>query len=201
MLDYEHKYESRGYKIIAGVDEAGRGPLAGPVVSAAVILKSYDFENRIDDSKRLTPGQREKAAVEIREKAFISLGIVNEKVIDKINILEATRLSMVKALSFLRPQPDFVLIDGNTPLALSLPSQTTIGGDAKSLSIACASIIAKVTRDRIMSLYHGKWPEYGFRQHKGYGTKGHLEALRTRGPSPIHRQSFHCHGLESYEQV
>lgn len=190
MLDYEHKFESQGYKIIAGVDEAGRGPLAGPVVSSAVILKSYNFENRIDDSKRLTPHQREKAAVEIREKAFVSLGIVNEKIIDEINILEATRLSMKKALSFLCPQPDFILIDGNMSLALTLPSQTIIGGDAKSLSIACASIIAKVTRDRIMSLYHSKWPEYGFKQHKGYGTKGHLEALRKRGPSPIHRLSF-----------
>lgn len=191
MLSYERKLVQQGYRLIAGVDEAGRGPLAGPVVSSAVILRSYDFENRIDDSKRLTPHQREKAAVEIREKAFVSLGIVNEKIIDEINILEATRLSMKKALSFLCPQPDFILIDGNMPLALTLPSQTIIGGDAKSLSIACASIIAKVTRDRIMSLYHSKWPEYGFMQHKGYGTKGHLEILRTIGPSPIHRVSFH----------
>ena len=191
MLAYEQKLWKRGYKLIAGVDEAGRGPLAGPVVSAAVILKDCNFQNRIDDSKLLSPPQREKAFAEIKEKALVSIGIVNEKIIDRINILEATRLSMKKALSFLRPQPDFVIIDGNFPLdKIDMPSESIVGGDAKSLSIACASIVAKVTRDRIMVVYHNLWPEYEFSRHKGYGTKRHLEILRKSGPSPIQRLSF-----------
>ena len=191
MLAYEQKLWKQGYKHIAGVDEAGRGPLAGPVVSAAVILKDCSFHNRIDDSKLLSRPQREKAFAEIKEKAFVSIGIVNEKIIDRINILEATRLSMKKALSFLRPQPDFVIIDGNFPLDnIDMPSESIVGGDAKSLSIACASIVAKVTRDRIMVIYHNLWPEYEFARHKGYGTKRHLEILRKSGPSPIQRLSF-----------
>ena len=191
MLAYEQKLWKRGYKLIAGVDEAGRGPLAGPVVSAAVILKDCNFQNRIDDSKLLSPPQREKAFAEIKEKALVSIGIVNEKIIDRINILEATRLSMKKALSFLRTQPDFVIIDGNFPLdKIDMPSESIVGGDAKSLSIACASIVAKVTRDRIMVVYHNLWPEYEFSRHKGYGTKRHLEILRKSGPSPIQRLSF-----------
>lgn len=165
--------------------------MAGPVVSAVVILKSKRFKNRIDDSKVLTARQRENAFFEIKEKAYVSLAVISEKLIDKINILEATRLSMQRAISFLRPQPDFVLIDGNVPLDIGCPFKNIIDGDAKSLSIACASIVAKVTRDRIMVSYHKKWPEYGFREHKGYGTKSHLEALRKLGPSPIHRMSFH----------
>lgn len=191
MLYYERRFASKGYKLIAGVDEAGRGPLAGPVVSAAVILKVKRFKNRIDDSKALTALERENAFFEIKKKAYVSLAVINEKLIDKINILEATRLSMRRAIYFLRPQPDFVLIDGNAPLDIDCPFKNIIGGDAKSLSIACASIVAKVTRDRIMVSYHKKWPEYGFREHKGYGTKSHLEALRKLGPSPIHRMSFH----------
>lgn len=190
MLYYERKFASKGYKLIAGTDEAGRGPLAGPVVSAAVILKTKRFQNRIDDSKLLTPSQRENAFLEIEEKAYLSLSIINEKVIDRINILEATKLSMQRAISSLRPHPDFVLIDGNAPLDIDSPFKNIINGDAKSLSIACASIVAKVTRDRIMVVYHKKWPEYGFREHKGYGTKSHLEVLRKLGPSPIHRLTF-----------
>lgn len=191
MLSYEHKFSQKGYRKIAGVDEAGRGPLAGPVVSAAVILKCLKFENRIDDSKRLSPLQREKAAFEIRQKAWVCVGIVSEKIIDAINILEATRLSMQKAVSFLQPQPDFVLVDGNMPLESALPSLSIVDGDAKCLSIACASIIAKVCRDRIMVSYHSRWPAYQFAKHKGYGTKEHLGILRTIGPCPIHRKSFH----------
>ena len=191
FLAYERRLWDKGYKLIAGVDEAGRGPLAGPVVSAAVILKDCNFHNRIDDSKALSPLQREKAFAEIKEKAFVSLGIVNEKIIDRINILEAARLSMKRALSFLRPQPDFVIIDGNFTLdKLNIPSQSIVSGDAKSLSIACASIAAKVTRDRIMTIYHNLWPEYEFARHKGYGTKRHLEILRRIGPSPIQRLTF-----------
>ena len=190
MFYYERKFKRLGFSLIAGVDEAGRGPLAGPVVSAAVILKSYHFKNRIDDSKALSPLERQKAYPEIKEKAFIALGIINEKIVDKINILEATRLSMKRAIGFLDPAPEFVLIDGNTGLDINIPFQTIIKGDAKSLSIACASIIAKVTRDRIMSIYDNLWPEYGFAKHKGYGTESHRQVLDKIGPSPIHRLTF-----------
>lgn len=190
MLYYEHRFLKKGYKLIAGVDEAGRGPLAGPVVSAAVILKTSSFKNRIDDSKLLSAIQREKAACEIRENGFVAVGIVSEKIIDKINILQATRLSMKKAVNFLNPKPDFVLIDGNVPLDIDIGSRNIIDGDAKSLSIACASIIAKVTRDRIMSIYHNLWPAYEFIKHKGYGTANHIEILNRIGPSPIHRLTF-----------
>ncbi len=195
MLEYEQECAKRGYSLIAGVDEAGRGPLAGPVVSAAIILKQRDFECRIDDSKLLSPLQRERAAAEIRQKAYVSVGIVSEKIIDAVNILEATLLSMQKAILFLSPKPDFVLVDGNMTLQVNIPFESIVDGDAKILSVACASIIAKVTRDRIMAIYHKRWPEYGFLKHKGYGTKGHLDALRKFGPSPIQRHSFH------YEQV
>lgn len=190
MLCYEHKFLKKEYKLVAGVDEAGRGPLAGPVVSAAVILKSRVFKNRIDDSKLLSAVQREKAALEIKEKAFVAVGIVSEKIIDEINILEATRLSMKKAINFLNPKPEFVLIDGNVPLDIDIGFENIIDGDAKCFSIACASIIAKVTRDRIMSLYHKLWPAYEFKKHKGYGTKEHIGILNKIGPSPIHRLSF-----------
>ena len=190
MLDYERKFKLQGYKAIAGLDEAGRGPLAGPVVSAAVILRRMDFESRIDDSKVLSESQREKAYQEIKEKAWVAIGIVGEKVIDEINILEATLLSMRRAVAFLKPHPDFVLVDGNMSLGLDIPCESIVAGDKKILSIACASIVAKVTRDRIMSVYHRKYPEYGFSRHKGYGTKAHLEALVRMGPSPIHRMSF-----------
>lgn len=191
MLYYERKFARKGYALIAGIDEVGRGPLAGPVVSCALVLRETVFENRIDDSKALTARQRQKAYEEIKGKAYFALGIVGEKVIDEINILEATRLSMQKALSFLNPMPQAALIDGNVPLDIAIPFENVIGGDAKSLSIACASIVAKVSRDRIMTVYHKRWPEYGFQEHKGYGTKGHLDALRRIGPCPIHRLTFH----------
>ncbi|MEK6567377.1 MAG: ribonuclease HII [Candidatus Omnitrophota bacterium] len=190
MLAYEQRLESQGYKAIAGVDEAGRGPLAGPVVSAAVILRQRNFKNRVDDSKVLSESQREKAYQEIKEKAWVAVGVVGEKVIDEINILEATLLSMRRAVAFLNPHPDFVLVDGNMSLGFNIPYESVVGGDKKILSIACASIIAKVTRDRIMSIYHRKYPGYGFSRHKGYGTKSHFEALKRIGPSPIHRMSF-----------
>lgn len=192
MLYYERKFTCRGYSRIAGVDEAGRGPLAGPVVSAAVILKSRRFKNRIDDSKILTPLQRDSAYREIIGKAFFAVAIVNEKIIDKINILRAAILSMQKAIAGLSVQPDFVLVDGNVPLPIDIPFKNIIDGDSRSLSIACASIVAKVTRDRIMSIYHRRWPEYNFLEHKGYGTREHRDILRKIGPSPIHRLSFHC---------
>lgn len=191
MLYYERKFSQKGYNLIAGVDEAGRGPLAGPVVSAAVILRSTKFENRIDDSKVLSADMRQKAYTEISQKAYVSVGIVSQNIIDNINILEATRLSMKRAVAFLRPSPHFVLVDGNIKLDIDIPYAAIVKGDAKSLSIACASIIAKVTRDRIMSIYHKFMPEYNFSKHKGYGTQEHLAILKRIGPSPIHRWSFH----------
>lgn len=190
MLYYERKFAKKGYSLIAGVDEAGRGPLAGPVVSAAVILKSSCFENRINDSKVLTARQRENAYREITAKSFFAVGIVNHRVIDKINILQATLLSMRKAIERLTPGPDLVLVDGNVPLDIDIDCENIIGGDSRSLSIACASIIAKVTRDRIMSGFHRIWPEYNFLSHKGYGTKEHRDILKAIGPSPIQRLSF-----------
>lgn len=190
MLYYERKFTQRGYSLIAGVDEAGRGPLAGPVVSAAVILRSIRFENRINDSKILSASERENAYREIMDKSFFAIGIVNHRVIDKINILQAALLSMRKAIERLSPAPDLVLVDGNVPLSIRIPSENIIGGDGKSLSIACASIVAKVTRDRIMAGFHRIWPEYNYISHKGYGTKEHRDILKAIGPSPIQRLSF-----------
>lgn len=190
MLYYERAFAKKGYLLIAGVDEAGRGPLAGPVVSAAVILKSIRFENRVNDSKILSASERENAYREITDKSFFAVGMVNHRVIDKINILQAALLSMRKAIERISPAPDLVLVDGNVPLSISIPCENIIGGDGKSLSIACASIVAKVTRDRIMAGFHKIWPEYNFLSHKGYGTKEHRGILKAIGPSPIHRLSF-----------
>lgn len=190
MLYYERAFTKKGYSLIAGVDEAGRGPLAGPVVSAAVILKCSRFENRVNDSKILSASEREIAYREITDKSFFAVGIVNHRIIDKINILQAALLSMRKAIERISPVPDLVLVDGNVPLSISIPCENIIGGDGKSLSIACASIVAKVTRDRIMAGFHKIWPEYNFLSHKGYGTKEHRGILKAIGPSPIHRLSF-----------
>jgi len=198
-LYYENKLKNQGYDLIIGVDEAGRGPLAGPVVAAAVALKKSTFKNCIDDSKKLTCLQRESAFPEIIDKSVFGIGIVNEKIIDDINILEATRMAMVKSILVLvkKIKPSkaklriHILIDGNIKLDVDFPFTSIIKGDAKSRSIASASILAKVTRDRIMSLYHRKYPEYGFQQHKGYPTKTHRIALKRFGPSAIHRLTFY----------
>lgn len=191
MLYHERKLIRQGKKNIAGIDEAGRGPLAGPVVAAAVILKEFRFKNRIDDSKKLTRISREKAFAEIIGKAHIGIGIVGEKEIDSINILKATLKAMQMAVSDLRRTPDHVLIDGiSTPPGISCPKTLIINGESHSLSIACASIIAKVTRDFIMAYYDSLYPEYGFGRHKGYGTKMHYGALDVYGPSPVHRRTF-----------
>jgi ribonuclease HII len=197
MLYYERKLKSAGFDLIIGVDEAGRGPLAGPVVAAAVNLPAYRFKNHIDDSKKLTPLQREKAFLEIREKAVFGLGIISEKIIDRLNILVATRIAMQKAiaqlLGKLGPEEQrriHVLIDGNMGLKTNLPITYIIKGDSKSKSIACASILAKVTRDRLMSLYDRIFPQYGFLRHKGYPTLSHRRAIKRFGPSLIHRNTF-----------
>ena len=176
--------------MIAGVDEAGRGPLAGPVVAGAVILKRFSFKATIDNSKKLSEKKRESAYREIFKKALVGIGIVDEKVIDKINIYQATRLAMKRAIRALGAVPEYILVDGNMRLDIPHPQKQIIGGDAKSISIAAASIIAKVTRDRIMCEYDLAYPSYGFKYHKGYPTARHKKALLRYGPSPIHRYSY-----------
>jgi ribonuclease HII len=188
---HERNLSRSGYSSIAGVDEAGRGPLAGPVVAGAVIIRNFKFKERIDDSKKLTAKKREKAYREILSKAIVGVGIVNEKTIDDINIYQATKKAMRIAISKLEIPPDYVIVDGNMRIATECPIKCIIGGDSKSFSIAAASIVAKVTRDRLMVKYDKVYPQYGFARHKGYGTKAHIKALNNHGPSPIHRNTFH----------
>lgn len=190
LLIQEKSLNSSGYRSIAGVDEAGRGPLAGPVVAAAVILKTFSFKERVDDSKKLSAKKREKAYSEIIKKSVFGVGIVDEKTIDKINIYQATKKAMQAALANLENDPEYVIVDGNMKLSTRCPIKCIPSGDSKSMSIAAASIIAKVTRDKIMSEYDAVYPQYGFARHKGYGTKLHMDALKKHGPSPIHRFSF-----------
>lgn len=199
MLYYEDKYNRLGYKFVIGVDEAGRGPLAGPVVSAAVLLSKRRFSNLIDDSKKLSPLGREKAFLEINRNSVSGIGIVNERIIDRINILEATRLSMQQAvislvnkLGSINHKEVFAIVDGNMDLSFGFPYQSIVKGDNKSKSIAAASILAKVIRDRMMYAYDKIYPAYGFKRHKGYPTKEHRDILRDIGPCAIHRKSFIC---------
>ncbi|MFA5499817.1 MAG: ribonuclease HII [Candidatus Omnitrophota bacterium] len=191
LLAHEKSLNNSGYRLIAGVDEAGRGPLAGPVVAAAVILKTFRFRERVDDSKKLSANKREKAFSEIIKKSIFGIGIVDERTIDRINIYQATKKAMHEALSKLGTTPDYVIVDGKMKLTTKCPIRCIPKGDSKSLSIAAASIIAKVTRDRIMHEYDDIYPQYGFSRHKGYGTKAHMAALRKYGPSQIHRKTFH----------
>jgi len=195
LLSQELKAMAMGYRFIAGIDEAGRGPLAGPVVAASVILKNYNFSAKIDDSKRLSPLARERAYREISQKAFVGIGIVPEDAIDKINIYQATMLAMRISILNLDVKPDFLLIDGNMNLSIETEQAAIVRGDQKSLSIACASIMAKVTRDRLLKFYDNIFPGYGFSQHKGYGTKSHIKAITHKGLSPIHRRSFHVESV------
>lgn len=181
----------QGYSRIAGVDEAGRGPLAGPVVAAAVILDDTCEYPGVTDSKKMTPAQREQAFWLILKKAAaVALGMVGQEEIDRINILRASVKAMAQAVSDLTPVPDFVLVDGTVELPVDLPQKTLVHGDFLSLSIGAASIVAKVTRDRLMKGYDRIYPKYGFASHKGYATKGHLEALTRHGPCSIHRFTF-----------
>ncbi len=188
---FENEARAEGYSVICGVDEAGRGPLAGPVCAAAVILPEGLMIEGLNDSKKLTEKKREALYDVIKEKAVAySIAMADEKEIDKINILQATFLAMKRAVEGLDIKPDFVLVDGNRDPKLGIPTATVIKGDALSESIAAASVLAKVTRDRFMLEISGKYPEYQFPQHKGYGTKLHYEMIEKYGISPVHRRSF-----------
>ena len=189
--DYEKSFLTDEIKVICGVDEAGRGPLMGPVVAAACILPADTVINGLDDSKKLSEKKREKLYDIITEKAIaycVASASVEE--IEELNILNAAMLAMKRAIEGLSVKADFALIDGNCSRGFNIPTKTVVGGDAKVPSIAAASILAKVTRDRLCYEYDKEYPEYGFGKHKGYGTKVHMEALRKHGPSPVHRPSF-----------
>ena len=192
-LQYERALLSKGIKYIAGVDEVGRGPLAGPVVCAAVIMPLDDESIIIgvDDSKKLSAKKREALAEEIKKRALAyTIVEVSEKEIDEINILEATKLGMKKALETLQIQPQSVLTDGNMTLDITYPQRSVIGGDTLSYSIGAASIIAKVYRDKMMDEYAKEYPQYAFDSNKGYGTAAHIQAIKEYGLCPIHRRTF-----------
>lgn len=190
-LIYEKEEQLKGNFLIAGVDEVGRGPLAGPVCVAAVIMPLDDLIEGIDDSKKLSEKKREILFEQIKEKAIAyHVEMIDEQTIDKINILEATKLAMKKAIEGLSLKPDIVLVDAISKLDVDVPIRGIVKGDALSYSIGCASILAKVTRDRLMCELSKEYPEYGFEKHKGYGTKQHIDALKEYGPCIYHRLSF-----------
>jgi ribonuclease HII len=199
LLQFERQAWGRGICRLAGVDEAGRGPLAGPVVAAAIIFERLFLEaeqygrlKSVNDSKRLTPRERDRLYAELTGTCpcAFGVGIASVFEIDSLNILRATHLAMARALGALSPLPDFVLVDGLPVPGLSCPSLSIIQGDGRSLSIAAASIIAKVTRDRMMVELDQQYPQYAFARHKGYGTRVHIKALLDYGPCPAHRRSF-----------
>ena len=191
MLEYEKDLYSKGYEYICGIDEAGRGPLCGPVVAAAVILKKSDKIEGVNDSKKLSEKKREALFEQIKERAVAwSVGIVDEKTIDEINILEATRLAMKKAVEGLKQKPDYALVDAEKKVPIDVPHTPIIKGDALSESIAAASIIAKVTRDHMIIKLDKDYPQYNFAKNKGYGTKEHTDAIKEYGLCPAHRRSF-----------
>ena len=191
MWQIEDSFYAQGYQVICGVDEAGRGPLAGHVCAAAVILPKHLEIPGLTDSKKMTDKKRRELFPLIQEQAVsYGIGLASQEEIDEINILQATFLAMERALSQLNVRPDMVLIDGNREREFGVPVQTVIKGDSLSANIAAASILAKVTRDNLMMELAQQYPQYGFEIHKGYGTKAHYEALRQYGASPIHRRSF-----------
>ena len=193
MMDYsfEHAAYEKGYTAVCGIDEAGRGPLAGPVYAAAVLLPEGLVIEGLNDSKKLSEKKREALFDVICENALAwGVGFADEKEIDEINILQATYLAMRRAYENMQQKCDYVLVDGNRMPPMPVPGETIVKGDAKSPSIAAASILAKVSRDRVMLEYAKQYPEYQFEKHKGYGTKVHTEALLQHGPSPIHRKTF-----------
>lgn len=193
MPDYELEQlcTDRGYKLVCGVDEAGRGPLSGPVFAAAVILPASLYIEGLNDSKKLTPKKRDALFDTIcREAVTYSIASASVEEIDEMNILEADLLAMRRAIAMLSPAADFALIDGNCTKEFTLPVASVVKGDAKSCSIAAASILAKVSRDRLCEEHDRLYPEYGFAKHKGYGTAAHMEAIRKYGPCPLHRKTF-----------
>lgn len=196
-LQFERRLQRQGYKAVAGIDEAGRGPLAGPVLAAAVIFPD-DFElPGLTDSKKLSPAARERLFPLIRQQALaVGIGLASPTEIDQVNILQATLQAMLRAVTRLSLAPDYLLIDGITPLPHTLPQQTLKKGDSRSLSIAAASVIAKVVRDRLMVQYDRRFPGYGFAGHKGYGSVAHRQAIANLGPCPIHRATFR--GVREY---
>lgn len=199
LWNFEKDAWQKGFSMVAGIDEAGRGPLAGPVVSAAVILPQGFSVAQVRDSKTLSPKQRDNLYDKIYAHAVsIGVGIADSAEIDRINILKASLLSMRIALENLTHPPDYLLIDGQFPIASELPQKPVIKGDSLSISIAAASIIAKVTRDRLMDTYHKDYPQFGFSTHKGYPTKAHKDAIRRFGICPIHRRTFK--GVKEYAQ-
>jgi ribonuclease HII len=190
---YRHDEDLRnnGFQRIAGIDEAGRGPLAGPVVAAAVVLRGNTRIKGLRDSKKVPEKERESLFIEIRDTALdIGIGIVNHEDIDRINILRASKLAMKIAIENLSTQPDFLVIDAVSLPSVPIKQLFPIKGESVSASVAAASIIAKVTRDRLMREYHNQYPQYNFNKHKGYSTKEHMELIQLYGPCPIHRKSF-----------
>jgi ribonuclease HII len=201
MLQEEKRLRKKGYRYVVGIDEAGRGPLAGPVVSGAVLILEKDFKEikkikSVKDSKKLSEKKREEVYSNLinNPKVKWGIGIVSEKIIDKINILEATKLSMIKAVKDLETKNhikvDFLILDGRMRINLDIEQESIIKADDKVFSVSAASIIAKVTRDRLMIKYNRKYPAYNFKKHKGYGTKEHLEIIKKNGICKIHRKSF-----------
>lgn len=189
----ERSLRQKGYLQIAGLDEVGRGPLAGPVLAACVILPENCDYQRFVDSKILPKKERTRLYQELQQNgAIVSIGIVSETEIDRLNILQASLLAMKKAVLSSVANPDFLLVDGKFPIPMTLPQQALVKGESKSASIAAASIAAKVERDRLMDEYHRRYPVYNFQQNKGYPTAEHRKAIQTHGPCAIHRQSFKC---------
>lgn len=190
-LEYEKEAINKGYKAVCGVDEAGRGPLAGPVCAAAVILPENTIIEGVNDSKKLSEKKREALFDVIKEQSLAySIAFASVEEIESMNILNATMLAMKRAVEGLSVKADYAMIDGNRLPDLNIGSEFIIKGDAKSMSIACASILAKVSRDRLLYKYAEEYPQYQFDKHKGYGTKAHVEALKKYGPCPYHRMSF-----------
>jgi ribonuclease HII len=197
---FEDRARRHGYRVVAGIDEAGRGPLAGPVVAAAVVLGPGVDLPGVNDSKKLSPSVRDELYQTIMDRALaVGVGSSDQAVIDRVNILQATLLAMGQAVSQLALPPDYLLIDGISTIPLSIPQKTIKQGDSASISIAAASIIAKVTRDRLMEEYDRQYPGYGFAGHKGYGCASHLAAIAALGPCPIHRRTFR--GVKEHLQV
>lgn len=188
-------YEDMNLKYICGIDEAGRGPLAGPVVVGACIMPKDSMIEGVNDSKKVSEKKREALFETIKEEAIAyAVGIVDQTTIDEINILEATKKGLTDALKELKVKPDYIVVDALTKIdTLGIPYMSVIKGDAKCYSISCASILAKVTRDRIMREWDEVYPAYNFKKHKGYGTKEHIEAIKANGPCPIHRKTFITH--------